>query len=240
MRQESVIGQKATEAERLPWAVESLRTVLTEAAQRGFQVGIDSPSLAAAAGKGAICAEEVGDGYDVVEELIESIRYTAELRLDADLKEAAYWLEMAIEAAVVLGLQAAAKGQSDAPNPTPQQAHGIVSDLLVQLVGALAASGRPVSGAQSFLDDLRREGETARELVMPHEGPSHEVRTEWIHNYDTGRLYQWCVLRQSTKVYVARRQAGERSVTPELSLRAAEADLLGRLLTQVVEGWKAA
>lgn len=246
MRTDSGIERSEGTPTPWPWTLSSIRTVVAEAAEYGFRLGIREPALAVAAGKGEVERSELPDAqYEALEETVESLAAAAEIRFDdAWEEEVAGWIEFAIEAAVVLGLRACGKVRVDAALTDHERVQradwftSTVDDVLAKLIESLVASGHPVPHSQEFLDRHHGAGGDVRTFLAPREDAAREVRTAWIRDHDSGRLYQWCVLRDDARLLISRRSCGERSVAPGISLRAAEAELVGRLLVQAAEGWQ--
>lgn len=235
-----------------PWTLSSIRTALTEAAMAGYRLGLREPTLAEVARQGVVAEGDVPDEqYEALEGLVETLTSAAAIRFaDHWEEDAAYWIEGGVEAAVVRGLQRCGADHAESPSldqrdlehnlHDPEWIAAIADDTLEQVVTRLALLGHPVPGSQDFLDFRQNFRDFVRVLPIQHDDGRRQVRTSWIRDHDDGRIYQWCVVRRGTEVFVGRRKAGENSPTVELSLRTAEAELLSEMLAQVVEGWRAA
>lgn len=194
MRTDSGIERSEGTPTPWPWTLSSIRTVVAEAAEYGFRLGIREPALAVAAGKGEVERSELPDAqYEALEETVESLAAAAEIRFDdAWEEEVAGWIEFAIEAAVVLGLRACGKVRADAALTDHERVQradwftSTVDDVLAKLIESLVASGHPVPHSQEFLDRHHGAGGDVRTFLAPREDAAREVRTAWIRDHDSG------------------------------------------------------
>jgi hypothetical protein len=135
------------------WSVTYLRAVLLHAAMSGSEAGVAEPSWVRDATAAESPHQPIARLHPGLEALISGIRLAAEVRVAADLDlGAAYELEIGIEAAVVLGLQARARlGPGQGDDTLDDLGVDAVDQLLYCVVRRLAEQGNDIPGGAGHL-----------------------------------------------------------------------------------------
>lgn len=228
------------------WDVTALQRMLMDAFKAGAEFGLQSsPAMVAAACEAVVVRESVPDEeFNEIEDIIQRHSLAAEERFARRWDEAfAYWIEAAIEAAVLLGVRhmGAAVVDRDGEREAVAAlwedelwAWEFVRDLLVQVVQSMGAAGYGIPGAQRFLDRCR-PARPPRIFEVAGEHERLEIRTDWIRDHDTAEVYQWFARAQGSRVLVARRLKGRTTASVELSVSAAQARCLAKMLEEITK-----
>lgn len=205
-----------------------LRSVLLHAAEEGRLWALRHPEILGKAGRAPDELELTGSAAESLQELVESIRYAAEVQVADEIDaETAYWVELAIEAAVVRGAGVAGD-TSNRPACGEDGTAAVADELLTRVVRKLIGVGCSLAGARPYIDAAQAAEFAA--VGIASNDPVSEVRTAWIKDHGTGTPYQWRLERVDSEIHMSRRSRGERRFSPALSIHAGEAGLLSALL----------
>lgn len=228
------------------WDFTALQRTLMTAFKAGAELGLrSSPAMIAAAGEGVVVRQSVPDEeFSDLEDILHGLSAVSEERFAAHWDESfEYWIDAAIEAAVLLGVRhigGAMQGRAGEREAVAMLcedelwAWEFLRDLLVQVVQSMGAAGYGVPGGQSFLDRCR-PSHSPRLLEVAGDDERPEVRTDWIRDHDTAAVYQWCARTQGSRVLLARRLKGHRTADVELSVSTAQAKWLVDMLAEVTK-----
>lgn len=188
------------------WGLRYLREVLLEAAAAGYRIGVANPPQSEHPTTGEDEPRNDREGRTgKLTTVVQDLRYRSEIVVADELDaERAYWMEMAIEAAVFRGAEAAGSGRDGGPS-----IEEIAEQLLQQVVEHLVAATLP--GAEALLG-RHDDGEAPPQLLFvrtPDGGL--QARTKWLRG-PGGSLRQWCLVRRGQELWIGRRMGGHRKV----------------------------
>lgn len=233
------LGGVTPEVGAWTWSASALRAVLAEGVITGARLAQRCDGAGWCAAKegrierGQVPAEE----YEMLEAAVEELYARTEERFASVWPEdVARVMDLAVEAAVVIGLRGYARALDDASGEASRVSHLAgdpewvrehVAGLLPQVLGALADCQQAPSEAE-----VRPARLPSRVYVSPAATDSREARSDWIRD-PAATPYQWVVRRSGSTLFIGRRDRGARRADLVLQVPLSAADVLARLLTHV-------